>query len=341
MKKITFVSAGLVAGLAMISQVSTAGAADITLKFGMFGSGKSPFNTRGTAPWRQNIGKLSGGKVEVKKFLNTLGGARELYKNTKDGIADIAWVIASAQRGFKFPRSEVMSLPNILDGYNNQQANIALWRLYEKGLVKSDYSDVVPMGFASMSPVHVVTKDKEPTLRQLKGMKLAATSSITAQVVKSLGGIPVFMPVTGLYQAMSRRTVEGMMIGLTAVKAFRLDEVSNRHTLVPLNSPLVFIGMNKKKLDGLPAGARKAVIDASGIHLSRGLGRAGDGMVGFTRKILSKNPNQKLISVPDARKAKWRAAVKPVVDRWVKSTPNGAAILAAYKKELEAAKRGR
>ena len=95
--------------------VQPVGAADVTVKYGMFGSGKTPFNTRAMTPWRNEVGETSGGKVEVKQFLNTLGGPRELYKNTKDGIADIAWVTASAQRGFKFPRSEILSLPNVLD----------------------------------------------------------------------------------------------------------------------------------------------------------------------------------------------------------------------------------
>lgn len=341
MRPLTLSTAGAIVGLALLAIAQPAGAADITLKLGMFGSGKSPFNTRAMTPWRNKVGEMSGGKIEVKQFLNTLGGPRELYKNAKDGIADIAWVTASAQRGFKFPRSEVLSLPNVLDGYTNEHANVALWRLYEKGLVKPDFDDVVPLAFASMSPVHVVTRDKAPAIDRLKGMKLAATSGISAQVVKALGGIPVFTPVTGLYQAMSRKTVDGLMIGLTAVKAFRLDEVTNRHTLMPLNTPLVFIGMNKRKLDSLPPDARNAVLGASGIHLSRLLGGAADGMVGFARKVLGKNPDQKLIDVPDAQKAVWRAKVRPVIDRWVKSTPDGAAILAAYRQELENAKQGK
>ncbi len=341
MRPLTLSTASAIAGIALLANALPAGAADVTLKFGMFGSGKTPFNTRAMTPWRNKVGEASGGKVEVKQFLNTLGGPRELYMNTRDGVADIAWVVASAQRGFKFSRSEVLSLPNVLDGYTNEHANVALWRLYEKGLVKPDFSDVVPLAFASMSPVHVVTQDRVPSIEALKGMKLAATSGISAQVVKALGGIPVFTPVTGLYQAMSRKTVEGMVIGLTAVKAFRLDEVTNRHTLMPLNTPLVFIGMNKGKLDALPDDARQALLGVSGIHLSRLLGRAADGMVGFTRKALGKNPDQKLIQVPDAQKTVWRASVRPVIDRWVKSTPGGAAILAAYRQELENAKQGK
>ena len=317
-----------------------ANAAEIVLKYGAFGSGKTPFSTRGTAPFRKKVGELTSGKVEIKRFLNTLGGPRELYKNAKDGIADIAWVIAGASRGFKFPRSTVLSMPNILDGYTNVQANTALWRLYEKGLIRADYNDVVPLGFASMSATHIVTKDREPTkIEDLKGMKIGVTSGLSAQTVKALGAIPVFTPVTGLYQAIDRGTVNGLMIGFTAVQGFKLDEVTNRHVVVPMSTPLVFIGMNKKRFDGLPAYARQAILSASGIKLSQALGRAGDGMIRFTRGRLKKSAKQKIIDLSEAQKTPWRAAVKPIVERWVKSTPNGAAILAAYREELEAAKK--
>ncbi len=341
MKISTLVLPGLIAGLALGATPNFAGAADTTLKFGAFGSGKAPFHTRGIVPWTAKVGETSGGKIAVKVFFNTLGGPTELYKNTKVGIADIAWVVASASRGFKFPRSEVLSLPGVLDGYTNAHANRALWRLYEKGLIKEDFTDVVPLAFASMSPTHIITKDKEPSLKQLAGLKIAATSGLSAQVVKQLGGIPVFTPVTNLYQAISRKTVDGILVGFTAIQGFRLDEVTNRHVVVPLNAPLAFVGMNKAKLESLPEAAQKAILNTSGIQLATTLGRAGDGMVSFTRKRLSKNPDQKIIDVPSAERAKWRAKVQPVIDRWIKSTPNGAAILAAFKQELEAAKQGK
>ena len=76
-------TAGLVAGLAMTAYTPAASAADITLKYGMFGSGKSPFTTRGTTPWRAKIAELSGGKVEVKQFLNTLGPV-QTYEHIQD-----------------------------------------------------------------------------------------------------------------------------------------------------------------------------------------------------------------------------------------------------------------
>jgi hypothetical protein len=36
---------------------------------------------------------------------------------------------------------------------------------------------------------------------------------------------------------------------------------------------------------------------------------------------------------PEER-AKWKARIAPVIDNWVKNTPDGAHVLAAFRKEL-------
>ena len=107
-----------------------------TLKYGGFGSGKSPFYTFGVKPFVKRVEAKSKDGLKVQLYLNTLGRATELYENTKNGLADLSWIIASAQRGFKFPRSEVLSLPFVLDGYTNAQASTALWKLYEKAFMR-------------------------------------------------------------------------------------------------------------------------------------------------------------------------------------------------------------
>ena len=326
----------LIVSISMVAlTASTANAADsVTLKYGGFGSGKSPFYTFGVKPYVKRVAEASKGAAKVQIYVNTLGGATELYENTKNGLADIAWIIAGAQRGFKFPRSEVLSLPFVLEGHSNAHGSVALWNLYKKGLVAADFSDVVPIAFASMSPGHVITKDKSPTLRQLRGMKFGVTSGVTARTAKALGAIPVFTPVTNLYQSMNRGTVDGLLVGFTAVKFFRLDEVTNRHLVMPLDTPMVFIGMNKKKLDSLSATTRAVVLGEAGAKLSGALGTASDRMVGFNRKALTKDPKQKVVDLAEKKREAWRSRLRPLVDQWVKSTPNGAAILAAYRAEL-------
>jgi hypothetical protein len=45
-------------------------------------------------------------------------------------------------------------------------------------------------------------------------------------------------------------------------------------------------------------------------------------------------PDHVIKHVPDTELAQWKARVQPIVDEWVKATPNGAKVLAAYRAEI-------
>jgi hypothetical protein len=45
-------------------------------------------------------------------------------------------------------------------------------------------------------------------------------------------------------------------------------------------------------------------------------------------------PGQTITEMPDSDLGKFRHILAPVVDQWVKTTPDGARVLAAYKAEL-------
>jgi len=338
MKRSLIGAAAIAAVMALTS--AEAIAQTVTLKFGGFGSAQNPFYTEGIIPFIDRVEELSEGTVKIELFLNTLGTATELYENTLNGVADISWVIASAQRGFNFPRSEVLSLPLIANGYTVEQESVALWNLYDSGVVAGDFDEVMPIGFASMSQVHLISKGEEITLENIRGKNIAVTGGEIARAVGAIGGIPVFTPFPELSQAMARGTVDAVAVGFTGVLPTRLMEVSDTHTVVPLGSPLVFIGMNQAKFDSLPEKGQQAILQASGEVLSRSLGAAGDSFIGITKGALGGNPTQTIIQLSAADLAPWQGALQPLIDGWVAQTPDGAAVLDAYVAELERVKTG-
>lgn len=48
--------------------------------------------------------------------------------------------------------------------------------------------------------------------------------------VKSLGSVPVEMPVADLYMAMQQGTVDGVVLALASVKPYKLEEVAKSMT---------------------------------------------------------------------------------------------------------------
>jgi hypothetical protein len=49
---------------------------------------------------------------------------------------------------------------------------------------------------------------------------------------------------------------------------------------------------------------------------------------------VKKIPGQTVYKLSPEENARWEKALAPVTDEWVKATPNGPAILAAFRKEI-------
>ena len=76
-------------------------------------------------------------------------------------------------------------------------------------------------------------------------------------------------------------------------------------------------------------------------NLPRQLGRSNDGEVRRVTALLdkrSKSGKAEFYKLSAAEDARWRAAIEPVVDAWVKSTPDGARILKGFRAEIAALK---
>jgi hypothetical protein len=50
--------------------------------------------------------------------------------------------------------------------------------------------------------------------------------------------------------------------------------------------------------------------------------------------------DQTVLRLSNQERAKWKARIQPVIDNWVKSTPDGAHALAAFRKEVAAIRSG-
>jgi TRAP-type C4-dicarboxylate transport system substrate-binding protein len=99
--------------------------------------------------------------------------------------------------------------------------------------------------------------------------------------------------------------------------------------------------MARKKWDALPAAARKVIDDNSGEKQSRLFGAFWDAVNGEGRKMVEGVAKHRIVALTPAQDAAWRRAGEAVAAEWVKTTPGGEKILAAYKAELAKAKAGR
>jgi TRAP-type transport system periplasmic protein len=321
--------------LGATSFASLAAAQPVTLKFGFPAPVSSFVNTDGMTPWINDVEKASDGTLDIKLFAGpTLGTFRDIYDRTLANVAQISFGVFGTLAS-QFPRTQVSDLPFLSD--DTRQSSVALWRLYAKGLLNPEYDKVKVLALFTFPGSILNTNKPIKTMDDVKGMKLAVSSRTLGDIAAALGGSPVTLTPTELYQGMSRGVVDGILVGWTAVKTFKLEEVTKDHLALPLGDAPAFVFMNKSAYASLPAKAKAAIDKYSGEAFSDRLGLADENANRAEAKFVASEPGQSVTKLTPDQYPLWEKRIDPITEAWAKSAPDGAKILAAYRDELKRA----
>lgn len=291
-------------------------------------------------PWSKKVSAESGGAIKVEvKAGRTLVSPFNVYERVQADVAQIGWGVQSFMKG-RFKRSSVTALP--FETATAEEASVALWRLYAKGVTTVEYKDVKPLALIVFPPSALHSKDKPiKSLDDVKGMKIAVGDRVSAGVLRSFGGAPISLRLPEMYQGLNRGTVSGVWMVWTAFMPFKLFEVTKHHYDVPLGAGTGMVFMSKKGYAKLPAGGRRAIDANSGESFSRSFGKFWDRVGKGGRAAVLKMPGHTSASMPSNEVAKWREKIVPVVEDWKKSTPDGARVLKAFRTEIAAIRSGK
>ena len=321
-----------VASLAIAVGASAASAQEAsTLRFAYPGSPTSANWAKFLDAWTKRIEADANGAIKIQPYFGpTLANMLNVYDRTVSRVADIGWGVSNAATG-TLRRTTVVELPS---DFTSRQASGAIWRLYENGLVSEDWSEVRPLALFvyPASTAHFVQPVKR--LEDLKGMKVATVSRADSEIYRLLGAAPVTAAASELYEMLNRRLARGLAIGVAALQTFKLHEVTSHHLKVEMACGAAFLVMNKDAYAKLPEAARRAIDRNSGFEASLGIGAVIDGAYTAAEEFLKGLPGHTVYTMEPAEKTRWQRAIQPVIDGWVRETPNGAAILAAYRAEV-------
>ncbi len=325
------VAALAVAALA-VAPLTGAQAAEVTLKLAFPAPPQSQVNTWGIGPWIKDVEKATGGALEIKLFAGpSLANFNNAIDRVTANVAQIAFGVMGPY-GNQFPKSNVAEIPFLSD--SDEVASVALWRLYQQGILDQAYERVHPLALFVFPGSGIHTHSRINSLDDLKGMKMAVFARASAEYAQLLGATPVTMTPAEAYQATQRGLVQSIMVGWSAVLPFKLQEVVNFHLQLALGQAPAFVFMNKDAHAALPEKLRKVLDEYSGEPFSRRMGNTTDRQNTLGATVVGKMPNHTIYKLPAAQSAIWRKRLAPVEAEWVKRTPNGAKILAAYKAEL-------
>lgn len=317
----TRLTTSIVTALLVLAGPSLVAAADLKVAF--FPGPKHPINARMLAPWADGINAQKAG-LQVKIFVaGKLGkGPAKQFKRALDRVADVSFGL-QGYTSKQFRATTLVELANIMT--SAKEGTRRLNTAYAKSeAVRKEYGKVKVLALWTIDPPIIMTKSKPiKTVADLKGLKLRTPSQMSARTIKALGAVPVPMPITKLYNALARGTVDGVLVSPTVLHTFKIKEVT-RHFAhgVPFGSSPMFIVMNRDSWNELSPAHKDIVNKSVGARWGDVGGRIYDEEHAKGMKFLAGSKAHNLIKLPDAevRKALGMLAKleQEVIAEWEK-----------------------
>ena len=312
MKRLSLV---LACTLVTLVTARAAAADEIKLIMTTIAQPTSPVGQQTYHEWADRINAQGKGIVQLDvRDGYALASSTNFYDRLLSDVMQVSFGSLNYIAG-KFKLSEVIALPFVMN--SAEQESVVFWRLYRKGMLDSEFDQIVPLFFQAFPPVsmHLVKAPTKP-LDDISGLKFIASGRIPTQVVQRLGGSPLSIGLTDSYQALSRGTADGIDFPTASLPDFKLDEVTHYHITAAFGGGPGGVWMAKSKFDALPDNVKKILMDNSGEAQSRRAGQILDNLGRKVRDDLSHTAGQTVVSLTADQTKKWGAALGPIADEW-------------------------
>lgn len=275
-----------------------------------------PVYKEGIKPWEELVEKEGNGKIVFKNYLNgVLNAAKHGFRATKDGICDLSHGYPMYQPA-SFNLCLFGDMPFIVS--SSYSGVLAAESLYPKYL-KKEYEKMGPyLGFwVFTSPYNLMSKKPVRTLDDLKGMKIRSTGGIGSDILKELGAVPVILQSAESYTSLQSGVVDAVLYPDGSFVSYRIYEIAKYHTSLAVYNGAVPYAMNRKFFDGLSPEnkrffynkLRQAAVMASYAY---------DIDAVAAHKVLKEN-GVEMINLSEAEKERFRKAVAPMWERFIKN----------------------
>lgn len=315
MKKSSFLALLLACG----SLAPAVAAERVMLKIAHFLPASSNAQQHVIQPWCDTLARESEQRIQCQIYPSMqLGGTPgQLPDQVRNGVVDIVWTAPGYSPG-RFPRSEAVELPFMLPA-NGVQASKIIWQFYRQAL-QEDYKGYRVLALHSDGGMQLHTTGKAVhSLEDFKGLKLRASSRMSARLASGLGAAPVSMPAAQLTESLSKGVIDGALASWELIPALKLDEVTQHHTDVPEGRPtfsITLLGMlmNPRSYERMPDDL-KAILDRnSGDALVQRFGEAWENELARARGMVARDS---VASFEPAAYQSLREAGDKVTAEWV------------------------
>lgn len=297
---------------------SGSGGAEYTLKVADSYPVGHPVSEGGAKYFMERATELTDGRVRFDYFpAEQMGAAENLADLVQSGVVEIA-MIGPAYEPAKLPLSGVGDLPAMAE--TSREGSLAAGRLMSEGgiLFREEFApnDIRPLVVGLLTSYEAMTGDalvKVPD--EVRGLQLRSAGGSFDLTMEAIGATAVAMDTTEMYEAMSRGTVDGVVLAPMSATPYRMEEVLGHSTMgAQLGSFTSTYSISERIWDQLPDDIQGALLEA-GADATRNLSATIDRANEAARQQM-KDGGVRLYDLSSQEKQVWRDATRPVQDRW-------------------------
>ncbi|MEM0946948.1 MAG: TRAP transporter substrate-binding protein [Pseudomonadota bacterium] len=283
---------------------SAAGKAD-ELRLGHFMPPQHPMDRMVMTPMAEAYNAAEGVDSPISIFgAGELGqGPQQQYRRVVTRVMDIAFILPGFAEA-NFPLLTSYEVPGRFA--SGPEATEAMWDAMDE--LSGEMERVVPLAVWANNPTILITVDRPVrTPADMEGLKVRVANSRAAEIITAWGGLPVNMPPTEAYLALSTGVVDAIYIDPSAIRTYNLQEVTGYATVnIPGGISTFLLAMNSDAHTGLSEAEQAALADASGQALSMQATSVfeGAGQAGLT---LAEESGMELLTLTDEEIAAFSA----------------------------------
>jgi TRAP-type C4-dicarboxylate transport system substrate-binding protein len=272
--------------------------------------------TRPLHRWAADMEKLTNGRWKINlHYGSVLSPSKEHLDGLKGGLFEACQFCASYAPG-KTPLQTVVELPFILP-QDQQHISEMMAALWEHPALKKELGrwNAVPLLPAAITQYGLMGNKRIAKVEDFKGVRIRISGEM-ARVVSMFGAAPTMIPVSDLYEAMERGTLDMATLPWAfSFGAFKINEVSKYVTtnFAPGSQSCAYLA-NKKAWNALPEEFKK-------FHMAwyaKAPKEWGDEYKkGDKRWIPKYKENLEFVELPDSERAKLVGKAEGVWKKWI------------------------
>jgi TRAP-type C4-dicarboxylate transport system substrate-binding protein len=299
---------------------ATTGSERITLRYASGFPATSPYEVEGSKFWMKRVTALTNGRVQFEYYpAGQLAKPDKQLSLTSSGVADVAMVAANTEAD-KFPLVGMVELPGI---YTASCPGTAAYNsLLRPGKAIADVelkNRRYRMLFFVLQPVARISMATKSLASpaDLRGQKIRVAGGAQSLTISALGGAPVRMSAGDAVQAISRGTVDGILVSWNSLRTFGLvPMVKTTIAGMGFGGAALGVSFHQATWARLPPDVQASITQASAdttAHLCRHLEHED----ARTAKLMQER-GVTMTTPSDRDRAAFQTALEPIAGEWIR-----------------------